>query len=48
MEKTVLEEAKIIGKSWNEIKHTARKSQMEKPRTGPMFQDGMMGLYIYI
>jgi hypothetical protein len=22
--RTVLEEAKIIGKSWNEIKHTAR------------------------
>jgi hypothetical protein len=42
--KTVLEEAKIIGKSWNEIKHTARSSQMEKPHRGPMFRDRIMGL----
>jgi hypothetical protein len=26
----ILEEEKILGKSWNEIKYTARNSQMEK------------------
>jgi hypothetical protein len=39
----VLEEAQI-----NEIKHTPESSQTEKPRRGPMFRDGIMGLYIYI
>jgi hypothetical protein len=47
MENNITRGRKIIGKPWNEIKHTARNSQMEKPCRGPVFQDGMMELYIY-